>query len=276
MLPLLVDADVLVNYLDDPRVKIVDLTRVAVYQQVHLPKAIHVQPKQLVQPIELASGFLPSLTQMQDLVEYLHLAPTDHVVAYDDEGGAWASRLLWNLHCIGFLNTSLLNGGIQTWLNGKFPISHQVHQPIIPQQYFQPSFNTLAQYKIDYQTLKKQVQEQSIQIWDCRSLEEYTGQKRTARLAGHIPNARHYEANTAICTKNHLRLYPLDQIKQQLQQVGFDLTKPVVVYCQSHHRSALAYIIGRLLNWQVMAYDGAWSEWGNCLHSPTVMGEKPL
>jgi thiosulfate/3-mercaptopyruvate sulfurtransferase len=37
----------------------------------------------------------------------------------------------------------------------------------------------------------------------------------------------------------------------------------------------LAYILGRVLGWNIRAYDGAWSEWGNRLDSPIVTGELP-
>ncbi len=49
------------------------------------------------------------------------------MVVYDDEGGAWAGRLIWNLHCLGFENTSLMNGGIHAWLSSQdYPTSSEV------------------------------------------------------------------------------------------------------------------------------------------------------
>lgn len=273
---LLIEAEQLFEQLNQPHLKIIDLTRHAVYKQLHVPHAIHVMPNQLVEPQELASGYLPCPEKMQALIVALQLSPQDYVVAYDDEGGAWAGRFIWNLHCIGFNQTAVLNGGLHAWLAGQYPVSNQKHIPLSSLQLFTPHFLSAQHHRIQYKTLKRHVDEQSIQIWDCRSKDEYTGQKQTARLAGHIPNAIHYEWNTALDKKNHLKLRPLNDIRQELQQAGFDFTKPVVVYCQSHHRSGLAYILGRLLNWQVYAYDGAWSEWGNHLQNPIVMGEKPL
>ena len=72
------------------------------------------------------------------------------------------------------------------------------------------------------------------------------------------------------------RVITFERIQQRLTQLGFQFNQPVVIYCQSHHRSALAYLIGRLLGWQVLAYDGAWSEWGNHPNSPIVSGEHPF
>ena len=45
--------------------------------------------------------------------------------------------------------------------------------------------------------------------------------------------------------------------------------KEVIVYCQTHHRSAHSYWVLRYLGYpQVRGYPGAWSEWGNDPHLP--------
>ena len=130
-------------------------------------------------------------------------------------------------------------------------------------------------FRIQYDDLRQKVEQQAIQLWDCRTEDEYTGLRMTARRGGHIPGARHFEWSTAIARQNHLKLHSLERTQQRLEQLGFDLSQPVVVYCQSHHRSGLAYIVGKLLNWDIVAYDGAWSEWGNRSDSPIITGESP-
>lgn len=273
---LLVDAEMLIPHLGHKHLKIVDLTRRAVFEKIHLHDAIHVSPSQFIGQNDYASGKLADPDQLERLVHYLQLHPDDHVVAYDDEGGAWAGRFLWTLHCLGFNKTSLLNGGIQSWMAQKYPLTCKNNHLAETSVYFKMNLKHAKDYQIEYDALLEKVEMQNIQLWDCRTFDEYTGIKQTARKAGHIPTARHYDCSTALNPKNHLKLRSLKCIKQHLQFLGFDLEKPVVVYCQSHHRSGLAYIVGRLLNWKIYAYDGAWSEWANRPHSPTVMGEKPL
>lgn len=273
-LGLLIEPEDFVAYLDHPWVRIIDLSRASVFEQLHLPHAISLAPKDLVRQEEFASGLLPDEAHLQALIERLGLTAQHHVVVYDDEGGAWAGRLIWNLHCAGFYRTSLLNGGIHAWLAAGLPTSIELTPIEATPHAFQVDTSQQEQYRIQYDELRKQVQDQVLQIWDCRTEEEYTGLRLAARRGGHIAGAKWYEWSTAINRQDHLKLHPLTRTKQQLQQRGFDLSQPVVVYCQSHHRSGLAYILGRLLDWQVRAYDGAWSEWGNRLDSVVVNGEQ--
>jgi thiosulfate/3-mercaptopyruvate sulfurtransferase len=188
---------------------------------------------------------------------------------------AWAGRLIWNLHCLGFNHTSLINGGIHAWLGAGLPTTADIDKVTPVSELVQVNLNSVQQYRVEYNELLQQVQQQNIQLWDCRTHEEYTGLRLAARRGGHIPNALHFEWSTALNRENHLKLHPLERTQQRLEQLGFNLQQPVVVYCQSHHRSGLAYILARLLNWQVRAYDGAWSEWGNRLDSPIISGESP-
>ena len=270
---LLIEAEDLVPFLGHEKLRIVDLSRNSVYEQLHLPHALQLKPSMLLRQDEHTSGLLPEPEALQDLIQYLNISPEHHVVAYDDEGGAWAGRLIWNLHCLGFENTSLLNGGIHAWLAAGFPTTFEI-EPITPVSTL-VSIIEQNQYRIQYDELLEKCQNQSVQLWDCRTTDEYTGLRLAARRGGHIPGALHFEWSTALNRENHLKLHPLERTRQRLEQLGFNLNEPVVVYCQSHHRSGLAYILGRLLGWKIQAYDGAWSEWGNRPDSPVITGELP-
>ena len=270
---LLIEAEDLVPFLGHEKLRIVDLSRNSVYEQLHLPHALQLKPSMLLRQDEHTSGLLPEPEALQDLIQYLNISPEHHVVAYDDEGGAWAGRLIWNLHCLGFENTSLLNGGIHAWLAAGFPITSEI-EPLTPVSTLVPVIEK-NQYRIQYDELLEKCQNQSVQLWDCRTTDEYTGLRLAARRGGHIPGALHFEWSTALNRENHLKLHPLERTRQRLEQLGFNLNEPVVVYCQSHHRSGLAYILGRLLGWKIQAYDGAWSEWGNRPDSPVITGELP-
>lgn len=275
-LGLLIEPEQFLPFLDDPRYIIVDLSRESVFEQLHLPHAIAVKPKALVRVEELTLGLLPEIEQLQQLFNDLGITKQHHVVVYDDEGGGWAGRFIWNLHCAGFYQVSLLNGGIHAWLAAGLPISTEIEAAKPVTSVYQVNLSEINQTRIQYEELANLVSARTVQLWDCRTEAEYTGVRLTARRAGHILGAKRYEWSTAINRQDHLKLHSLHHIQQQLQQLGFDLTQPVVVYCQSHHRSGLAYIVGRLLNWEIRAYDGAWSEWGNRLDSAVVIGENPF
>ena len=274
-LGLLVETEELAQYIHHPLLRVVDLTRRSVYEQLHLPHAIHLQPKYLMQQNEQATGLLPNDAGLTALIEYLNISPEHHVVVYDDEGGAWAGRLIWNLHCLGFEQVSLLNGGLHGWLGAGLTTTSEIDPVIQVERLVQVNTAEMTNFRIQYDDLLQKVEQGSVQIWDCRTEEEYTGQRLAARRGGHIPQARHFEWSNALNRQNHLKLHPLERTQQRLEQLGFQLDQPVIVYCQSHHRSGLAYILGRLLNWKIQAYDGAWSEWGNRLDSPIVSGESP-
>jgi thiosulfate/3-mercaptopyruvate sulfurtransferase len=65
----------------------------------------------------------------------------------------------------------------------------------------QVDLSKVAQYKIEYDELKQQVDSNNIQLWDCRTTDEYTGLRLAARRGGHIPAALHFEWSTALNRK---------------------------------------------------------------------------
>lgn len=84
-LGLLVEAEQFVPFVDNASVRIVDLSRASVYEQLHLPGAISIRPSALIEQQETITGLLPDQDKLQQLIEHLRLSPEHHVLAYDDE-----------------------------------------------------------------------------------------------------------------------------------------------------------------------------------------------
>jgi thiosulfate/3-mercaptopyruvate sulfurtransferase len=56
----------------------------------------------------------------------------------------------------------------------------------------------------------------------------------------------------------------VEDLPALLAEHGVDPARPVITHCQSHHRSGLSYMVGRLLGFaSIRAYHGSWAEWGN-------------
>ncbi|WP_455204598.1 sulfurtransferase [Kaarinaea lacus] len=46
----------------------------------------------------------------------------------------------------------------------------------------------------------------------------------------------------------------------------------MIVYCQTHHRSALTYVALKSMGYKnVKGYPGSWSEWGNLTDTPVEL-----
>lgn len=274
--PLLLDPLDLLSHLDDPQLRLIDLGRLAVYRQVHIRGAYWLDGKRLMAGGE-DGGKLPAIDRLIELCQQLGLHPDQSIVLYDDEGGGWAGRMLWTLHWLGFTRVSLLDGGIHGWLAAGLP-TEEGEPPAyrsIPLNYALPTPDAQPQIQINRQQIEQQLADQTYALWDCRSLEEYTGERLAARRGGHLPHAIHYEWTEAMDKQHGLRLKPIDQIRQTLHERGMICGKPIVTYCQSHHRSGFAYALGCILGLDIRAYDGGFSEWGNCRDTPLTTGATP-
>lgn len=108
-------------------------------------------------------------------------------------------------------------------------------------------------------------------LLDARSAVEYSGEKKFAAKAGHIPGAIHYEWTEALDKNRNMRLLPEAQIQSQLDGLGFSRDQEIICYCQSHHRSALVWAVLKQLGYaNVKGYPGSWSDWGNRDDTPVA------
>lgn len=263
LLPLLVEPDVLAPRLGADDLLVVDLGKPQVYAQHHLPGAVSLNYADLIAERGPARGMLPDAMHLSRLFSALGLTARTHVVAYDNEGGGRAARLLWTLDVIGHARFSWLNGGLQAWLDGGHPISQEAAHPKASDYRADEPKQGIA----DAEYILARLQDPGVRVLDVRGANEYFGVTRSAQRNGHIPGAVNLEWTFARDDK--LRLKPPAELKQILQSRDITPDKEIIVHCQTHHRSAHTYMVLKTLGYRnVKGYAGSWSEWGNRSDTP--------
>ena len=265
LLPLIVEPEELEQYLEHERLFVVDLSPFEIYEDVHVPGAVHLDRALLNANEELAEGALPGDKQLSDVLSAIGFRANHHVVSYDDEGGGWASRLLWTLDVIGHSDYSLLNGGICSWLTEGHPISEGNESPAGSR--CTVTCGTRGRVDMDY--VMQRLGDPSVAILDARSAAEYAGRDKRAKRAGHIPGAVNLNWTSTMDRTRKMRLKEQNELLKMLSDLGVTPDKEVIVYCQTHHRSSHTYIMLKALGFtNVKAYPGSWSEWGNYPDTP--------
>lgn len=258
-LPLVVDPDKLETLIGDPDLLILDLTQPKIYRQMHVPGAIYVEYADIVASRRPVNGLLPDINLLENVFSQLGVAGRQ-VVAYDDEGGGKAARLIWTLNALGHQAASLLDGGIHAWANENHPMESE--EGIANAAEFKAEMNESV--IADAAFIQSHLQDKKIRLLDARSLGEFSGAKRFSANAGHIPGAIHWDYADMLDQQRNLRLRSSDELLKELDQRGFKLSDEVICYCQTHHRSSLSYVVLRHLGVsQVRGYPGSWSDWGN-------------
>lgn len=266
MLPLVVEPAALEEALSNDSLLLIDLCSDELYQRYHLPGAVHVSPGELVAGTRPAVGKLPDLPRLKALFERIGYTPDKHIVVYDDEGGGWAGRFIWTLDVIGHQHYSYLNGGIIAWAGEEKPLTSEVPPPGPTSVDLQIDRSVIA----EKEDVLASLDDPDTCIWDARSAEEYSGTKVVAARGGHIPGAKNLDWLYLMDRDNHLRLRK--DLKTFVTNAGFDASKRIITHCQTHHRSGLTYLVGKIIGLDIIAYHGSWSEWGNDPDTPISTG----
>jgi thiosulfate/3-mercaptopyruvate sulfurtransferase len=237
------------------------------YAAGHIAGAIHVAPAELVSGHKPATGQLPDLSRLETLFSRIGYRSDATIVVYDDEGGGWAGRFIWTLDIIGHRDWWYLNGGIHAWAAAGLPITHT---PVRPAP-------TAVQLSIDRgpiaeaEDILHHLNDPTVLVWDCRSADEHAGRRVTATRNGHIPGAVHLDWLELMDPDRGLRLR--EDLEALLASRGITRHKEIIAHCQTHHRSGLAYLVGRALGFpKLRGYHGSWSEWGNRPDTPIETG----
>jgi thiosulfate/3-mercaptopyruvate sulfurtransferase len=276
----LVSTDWLAAHLNDPSVRLLESNEdVLLYDVEHIPGAHKIDwhadlNDPVVRDYVSRDGF-EALCRARGIDEH------STIVFYGDKNNWWATYAFWVFRLFGMKRLRILDGGRTKWMAEGRPTTTDI--PVVtPSSYIAPErIDAGLRAYIDEVRAHQAAQRPMI---DVRSNPEYTGerthmpdypQEGTLR-GGHIPGARNVPwaraANPDGTFKSRAELAAIYEGEAQLTP-----TSDVITYCRIGERSShtwfvLTYLLGYA---NVRNYDGSWTEWGNAVRTPIVMGNEP-
>jgi thiosulfate/3-mercaptopyruvate sulfurtransferase len=191
------------------------------------------------------------------------------VVAYDNEGGIFSSRLWWMLRWLGHDKVAVLDGGLAGWKRSKRALEEA--PPVVTPRIFTPQPRDMT---VDSGQVLADLQSARMLIVDARSPERFRGENETLDpVGGHIPGAvnRFYFDNL---DDDGCFFKPVAELRAEfdallagrpaesvVQQCGSGVTA-----CHNMLAMELAGLSGSKL------YPGSWSEWCADASRPVATG----
>lgn len=252
---------------DNPQLLLIQVTTAEVFAQAHIPGAVLVLPAELVSGVAPATGRLPELERLKTLFSRIGYHTDADVVVYDDEGGGWAGRMGWTLDVIGHTDWRYLDGGLQAWQAAGLAFADTVEATPEPTD---PIISIDTGPIAEIPDVLATINDPDQVVWDVRSVEEYRGEKQASARVGHVPGAVNLDWLLLKDPARAQKIVP--DIEARLADIGIDASKRIITHCQTHHRSGLSYMIGRILGFDIRGYHGSWSEWGNREDTPVQTG----
>jgi thiosulfate/3-mercaptopyruvate sulfurtransferase len=248
------------------------------YLQRHLPGAVFVDlDRGLAGPPATDQGRhpLPRPGDFASAMSSVGITDDQTVIAYDDDGGRIAARLVWLLRVSGH-RASLLDGGIGAW-PGPFesgpPDLVSVESPLSPGEPVPPGAGGfhLREWPGARFAPPEQVASAPL-VLDARAPERYRGEVEPIDArAGHIPGARN--APTAGNLDERGRFKTPQALRGIYTSLGVEPGSSPVVYCGSGVTACHDLIALELAGFEDgRLYPGSWSQWSADPSRPVETG----
>lgn len=275
----LISTDALAANLGDPNLVIVDCRHniadveqgTNAYRAAHLPGAFFLHMDRDLSGVKTGKNGrhpLPDIATLAAALGRIGIDATKQVVAYDQNGGMWASRLWWTLLWLGHHRVAVLDGGVDKWTAEQRPLSADL--PTARATTFVPK---PPRPTASAQEILEHLGDDTLTVLDARAPERYRGDMEPIDpVAGHIPGAisRPYGANL---TPQGTFKSP-EALRHEFEAQLADRTPASVVHqcgsgvtaCHNLLAMAIAGLPGSRL------YPGSWSEWSSDTSRPVARG----
>ncbi len=233
-----------------------------IYQTGHIPGAVFA-------PVETAltgtkTGMngrhpLPDPTAFAEFLIKCGVTETTQIVAYDDVGGQYASRLWWMVRWIGLTQVAVLDGGLQKWTAEDRPLTTAEPAPRAP-GHFKVKPGSMSQRSTDEISAGTAAGEYL--VLDARAPERYRGEVEPIdKVAGHIPSAVNRVFQDNLNTDMTMRA-PEDLHREFTKLMGSWRPDQVIHQCGSGVTACVNLFAMEYAGLSGSAlYAGSWSEW---------------
>lgn len=235
----------------------------AQYETAHIPGAVLVDVAHDLAGARTGTNGrhpLPAVEEIASTFGRLGIQENTQVIAYDQEAGAFASRLWWMLRYLGHEAVAVLDGGFAKWTREDRRVRRgKETRPPVP---FTPRVRRQMRVTVD-ETLAH-LDDPSVLLIDARSPERYAGKPDPLdSVYGHIPGARNRYYRNNVTDIGTLR--PPDELKREFERLlDGHPAREVVMYCGSGItacQNLLAMEHAGLRGARLFA--GSWSEWAS-------------
>ena len=265
----LVDSQALSDHLNDSDWIVVDcrfsladpIAGRTMYDASHIPGARYADlDHDLSSPVTPSSGRhpLPVADRFVQRIAEWGIGPSHQVVAYDQDGGAFASRLWWLLRWIGHRSVAVLDGGFRSWVEAGYAVTDQLPEVTS----FERSAQSDDRLWLTSDQLSQALTEGRVLLVDAREAERYRGDSEPIDpVGGHVPGAIN------VPFRDNLRddgtFHSADRLRARyLQAIGDRPLGTIVHMCGSGVtacHNALAMEVAGLPGSKL--YAGSWREW---------------
>ncbi len=249
-----------------------------VYHCGHLPTAVPLDwHDELQDPLRRAPV---NRADLGHLLARKGVDPDTHVVLYGTETGAFAAYAFWLLRYYRHPRISLLDGGLEAWVQAGGEVVDRPPTPQPPTGYRTSEPDGSVRLGRD-ELLQRYVHAPgNTVLLDCRTPEEYSGRHRHPlelqfeqhRVAGHIPGSVNLPSGQLLHADGTFR--PRSDLHELFAERGVRDDSDVALYCRVAERSSLMWfalheVLGHP---RVRHYDGGWAEYGNLVDVPVELG----
>jgi thiosulfate/3-mercaptopyruvate sulfurtransferase len=201
------------------------------------------------------------------------------IVVYGSRGNPYSYFGLFTIHYFGGKQAKVFHDGIDGWADAGLPIEKTSSTLASINIKLAPQENSV----VSNEHMRKLYNNQSVQVVDARTFNEFKGNDIRAIRGGHIPGAISipYEQNwkdpatgsklakKEVKTNAGMSLKTKDELNALYAKL--DPNKETVVYCQSGVRAAeTATVLQNLGYKNVKIYDSSWLGWASHLASPVA------